>query len=498
MRGQNHIDGQWTAGGRDTFVSLNPARPREEIGRFPLSGAAEVEAAVAAASRAYPRWRAMSRIARGECFDRFAQITRAHLDELADLLAREAGKPINEARADVIEGIHMAQYVFGTTRMPHGNVVDSEFAEKDLFVRRRPKGVVAVITPWNFPFAIPLWLLGPALTEGNTAVFKPSEETPLVGQRIMELFIQAGFPPGVLNLVQGTGEDVGEPLVRHPDVKVILFTGSYDTGSRIKQIAATFPDKMVVAEMGSKSAVIVCDDARMDLAVSAGILSAFKTSGQRCVSAGRMIVHRARVAEFTERFAAAAKQLRIGDPRDPGTFMGPLINEQGVSKVLGYNELAVKEGATVHLAGGRLEGELRDGCFLSPFVYTMEHAAGKRCIREEVFGPHVGIVPCDSLDHAIEIYNDTEYGLSCAVITEDYRRMREVRERCEFGMGYVNLPCIGAEVHLPFGGVKKSGVGLPSAAALIDAVTHRYAWTVNHGTDIKMAQGMSADVPGPA
>ncbi len=497
MHGRNYINGEWVAGGNGKdFVSLNPSHCKQEIGRFPRSTAADVNAAIAAAKAAYPKWRAMSRIARGECFDRFAQITKAHLDELADLLAREAGKQINEARADVIEGIHMAQYVFGTTRMPHGDVLSSEIAEKELFVRRRPKGVVAVITPWNFPFAVPMWLLGPSLTEGNTAVFKPSEETPLVGQRMVELFAEAGFPPGVLNLVQGTGEEAGEPLVRHPDVKVILFTGSYDVGTRIKQIAAASPDKMAVCEMGSKSAVIVCDDARLDLAVNASILSAFKTAGQRCVSAGRIIVQESLLKKFADEFVRTARELTIGDPRDERTFMGPLINQAGVDKVLSYNRLAKEEGADVLLDGGRLDGELSEGHFLSPFVYVMPPRPGVRCIREEVFGPHVAIIPFKNLDHAIEIYNDTEYGLSCAVITEDYRKMREVRERCEFGMGYVNLPCIGAEVHLPFGGVKKSGVGLPSASALIDAVTHRYAWTVNYGTEIKMAQGMSAKVPG--
>lgn len=496
MQGQNYIGGRWAPSrSGETFASTNPSHFKEEIGRFPLSAAEDVNQAVAAAAEAYPRWRAMSRIGRGECFDRFAQLTRQHLDELADLLAREAGKQINEARADVIEGIHMAQYVFGSTRMPHGDIVSSEIPEKDLFVRRRPKGVVAVITPWNFPFAVPMWLLGPALTEGNTAVFKPSEDAPLVGQRLVELFIESGFPPGVINLVQGA-EAAGEALVRHPEVKVILFTGSYDVGSRIKQVAAAAPDKMAVCEMGSKSAVIVCDDARMDLAVNAAVLSAYKTAGQRCVSAGRLIVHRKILAEFIQRFVDASRRLIIGDPRSEATFMGPLINAAAVEKVLDYNALAREEGAEILLAGGRLDGPLSDGHFLSPFVYTMPHGKSARCIREEVFGPHVGIVPFDTLDQAIEIYNDTEYGLSCAVITEDYRKMREVRERCEFGLGYVNLPCIGAEVHLPFGGLKKSGVGLPSASALIDAVTHRYAWTVNHGLEIKMAQGLNATVPG--
>jgi aldehyde dehydrogenase (NAD+) len=495
MLGRNYINGQWKGvDGGASFTSVNPADRDDVIGEFPRSSPAEVERAVAAAQSAYPRWRATSRIARGECFDRFALLVRERLEELTDLLAREAGKPLDEARADIVEGIHMAQYVFGSARMTHGDVISSEIAEKDLFMRRRPKGVVAVITPWNFPFAVPLWLLAPSLVEGNTAVFKPSEETPLVGQRMIELFEEAGFPPGVVNLVQGVGEEVGEALVGHPDVKVVLFTGSYDVGSQIKQACAAAPDKMAVCEMGSKSAVIVCEDARFDLAINACVLSGFKTAGQRCVSAGRLLVHRSLVDRFCEEFTAAARALRIGDPRDPETFMGPLINEAGVRKVLGYNRLAREEGADVLLDGGLMDGDLSKGNFLSPFVYRIEHAPEIRCIREEVFGPHVAIIPFDDLDQAIEVYNDTDYGLSCAVITENYRNMREVRERCEFGLGYVNAPCIGAEVHLPFGGVKKSGVGLPSASALIDSVTHRYAWTVNHGLEIKMAQGMDARV----
>jgi aldehyde dehydrogenase (NAD+) len=495
LLGRNFINGQWVeASTHDTFLSLNPADRTDVIGEFTRGTPEDVEAAVAAAKAAYPKWRAMSRIARGECFDRFAELAQQHLGELTDLLAHEAGKPLNEARADVVEGIHMAQYVFGSVRMPHGDVVTSEIPEKDLYVRRRPKGVVAVITPWNFPFAVPMWLLGPSLVEGNTAVFKPSEETPMIGQRMVELFEEAGFPPGVINLVQGTGPEVGDPLARHPDVKVVLFTGSYEVGSQIKRICAAAPDKMAVCEMGSKSAVIVCDDARLDLAVNASILSAFKTAGQRCVSAGRLIVQRSILPEFADEFVAAVRALPIGDPRDPDTFLGPLINEDGIKKVLYYNNLAKAEGADVLLDSKPLDEQFPNGNFVGPFVYRMEHRPGVRCIREEVFGPHVALVPFDTLDEAIEIYNDTEYGLSCAVITEDFRNMRRVREECEFGLGYVNAPCIGAEVHLPFGGLKKSGVGLPSASALIDAVTHRYAWTVNYGEEIKMAQGLDASV----
>ena len=235
----------------------------------------------------------------------------------------------------------MVQYVFGTGRMPIGDVVASEIAEKDAFVRRKPWGVVAVITPWNFPFAVPLWMLGPSLLEGNTAVFKPSEDTPAIGQRLVELFEEAGFPAGTVNLVHGEGP-TGEALVRNPGVNVVLFTGSYEVGKRIQQLSAEQYDRIVAAEMGSKSAVIVCEDARMDLAVAAGVISAFKTSGQRCVSAGRILVAEKRADEFAEKFVATARRLKIGNPLETANFTGPVINQAAVEKVLRYNVLAQK------------------------------------------------------------------------------------------------------------------------------------------------------------
>lgn len=310
----------------------------------------------------------------------------------------------------------------------------------------------------------------------------------------MELFDEAGFPAGTINLVHGDGA-TGEALVRHKDVSVVLFTGSYEVGQRIQQLSAEFYDRIVAAEMGSKSAVIVCDDARLDLAVNAAIISAFKTSGQRCVSAGRILIAERILERFVKQFVATAKRLRVGDPFDASSFTGPVINESAVEKVLRYNALAKSEGAEILLDGGRLtDSTHQGGCFLSPHVYRIPHGPNVRCIHEEVFGPHLALIPFASLDDAIAIYNDTEYGLSLAVITESYRTMRTIREECDFGMGYVNLPCIGAEVHLPFGGVKKSGNGHPSAAGLVETVTHKVSWTVNHGTEIRMAQGLSADV----
>jgi len=494
MVGQNWIAGRWMPSQGDRFASRSPAHREEIIGEFPASTPAQVSEAVAAARAAYPAWRRTSRVLRGELFDHLAQLVKRDVDALARLMARECGKVVTECRAEVIEGLHMIQYVFGTARMPSGSVVDSEIADKDAFIRRKPWGVAAVITPWNFPFAVPLWMLGPSLLEGNTVVFKPSEETPAIGQRLIELFVEAGFPAGVVNLVHGDGA-VGEALVRNPEVNIVLFTGSWEVGNQIQRISADFHDRIVAAEMGSKSAVIVCGDARLDLAVNATLISAFKTSGQRCVSAGRALVHESLMDRFTTLLVERARRLRIGEPLDASQFTGPVINEQAVAKIESYNRLARDEGARVVLDGGRLNDPAHaDGWYLSPFIYQIEARPGIRCVREEVFGPHLALIPFRDNEEAARLYNDTPYGLSLAVITEDYRAMRFFREECEFGMGYVNLPCIGAEVHLPFGGVKRSGNGHPSAAGLVETVTHKVAWTVNHSSEIKMAQGLTTDL----
>lgn len=494
--GQQFIAGEWQSAVGQQFENYNPARADEVLGHYPRTAAADVNAAVTAARTAFDSWRRRSRVKRGELFRKLAELIERDADALARVLAMESGKVIDEARAEVVEGLHMAQYVFGTARQPSGQVIDSEIEAKDLYVRRKPRGVVAVITPWNFPFAVPLWMLAPSLLEGNTAVFKPSEETPEIGQRLVRLFEEAGFPAGTINLVHGLGEEAGDALARHEQVDVVCFTGSYEVGSHIRRLAAEHPHKSCALEMGSKSAVIVCEDASLDLAVNAAVLSAFKTTGQRCVSAGRVLIHERRYTDFAAAFVERARQVRFADPFAPGAFAGPLINQGAMEKVAYYNDLARQEGAEVLLEGGRmLDGEHRAGHFMSPFVYRQQYRPDARTIREEVFGPHLAIVPFAGDEEAIRIYNDTPYGLSMAVITEDYRRWRLFRDECDYGMGYVNLPCIGAEVHLPFGGVKRSGNGQPSAAALVDAVTHRVAFTVNHQRGITMAQGMSAQVP---
>lgn len=494
IHGRHRIAGRWIEPSNGTFESHSPANWNEIVGIFPSGTAEDADRAVASAREAFPAWRRTSRIRRAELFDNLAQLVKRDTDALAELMARECGKVITECRAEVVEGLHMVQYVFGTGRMPTGEVLASELPEKDAFMRRKPWGVAAVITPWNFPFAVPLWMLGPSLVEGNTVVFKPSEDTPGIGQRLVELFDEAGFPPGVINLVHGDHVP-GEALVRNPGVNIVLFTGSYDVGHRIQELSAEHYDRIVACEMGSKSAVIVCEDARLDLAVTSAIVSAFKTSGQRCVSAGRILVAEKIFDKFAQQFVATAKRLRVGSPLDAGNFTGPVIHKGSVEKIERYNDLARQEKADILLPGGRLADDGHAaGCFMSPFVYRIEARPGVRVVREEVFGPHLALIPFKTNEEAIRIYNDTEYGLSMAVITEDYRTMRLFRDECEYGMGYVNLPCIGAEVHLPFGGMKKSGNGHPSAAGLIETVTHKTAWTVNYGTEVKMAQGLTTEI----
>ena len=418
--GRQFIDGRWQSAAGETLENRNPARVDEVIGLFPRGTKADVDLAVAAARRAFVPWRRTSRIHRGELFGRLANLIADDVDQLATLLATESGKVLDEARAEVVEGLHMVQYVFGTARQPIGTIAASEIVGKDLYVRRKPRGVVAVITPWNFPFAVPLWMLAPSLLEGNTVVFKPSEETPAIGEHLVRLFDEAGFPPGTINLVHGLGEEVGEALAAHADVDVVCFTGSYAVGSRIRQLAAESDHKTCAIEAGSKSAVIVCEDAPLDLACDAAILSAFKTTGQRCVSAGRVLVHARLFDAFAARFVQAGEAACVSPIRSIGRpSPGRSSTKRRVEKVTYYNQLAVKEGAEVLLDGGRMtDPEHGNGYFMSPFVYRQRHGPDVRTIREEVFGPHVALIPFDDDDEAIRIYNDTPYGLSMAVITE--------------------------------------------------------------------------------
>lgn len=492
--GMNYIDGSWVPH-RPEFSSINPST-EEELGLFPISTQAEIDEAVTVAKKAQKSWRQLSRVRRGEYFEALIGVLKISADDIAQGISRETGKHLNESVAEINEAIHMAQYTFGQSRTAIGSILPSEIAEKDSYVIRKPKGVVAVISPWNFPLAIGgFWCAAPALLEGNTVVFKPSEDTPAIGQIIADLYRRANFPPGVFNLLHGDGR-VGRFLMEHRDVNHICFTGSYAVGREIQLTCASQGRKSCSCEMGSKSAVIVCADADIDMAVKACVASAYKLTGQRCVSAGRLIVEHKIIDEFMQKFVAASKKIGVGDPldKDIEIDMGPLINATQLNNVVEYNrKTSIDEYAQVLLAsqtpgvygGGK-------GYFLTPHVYTTawQENEARAFLKEEVFGPHVAILPFDYLEEAINIYNDTDFGLSVAVCTNDYRKMRKVRDECDFGLGYVNLPCIGAESQLPFGGVKKSGYGGSSAAGTFDTVVDKVVWTVNHAEEIKMAQGL--------
>ncbi len=495
VKAKNYINGEWR-NGKQEFESLNPANVKETIGTAPLSDASDVNDAVSAAKHAYESWRDWSWVKRAEMVDNFAQLLKRDIDELAQLVTRECGKPINEGRADAIEALHMAQYIAGKGREPIGFAISSEVAAKDAYILRKSKGVIACITPWNFPSAIPLWVILPSILAGNTVVFKPAEQTPIVGHKLMELFHEAGIPPGVVNLIHGTGEDAGDPLVKHKDVAAILFTGSRAVGKYIQSVAAGDAYKFVATEMGGKNATIVLEDADVDLAVNACVLGAFKTSGQRCVSTSRVIVDRKIEPEFTRRYIEKVNRIKVGNGLAEDVFMGPLIEEGSVEKWQFHNQKAREEGAEVLIDGSVLTGgDYACGNFVSPFVYRFEHYKKNTfCLREEAFSPHLAIIGVDGMEEAVDVYNDTDYGLAMAVITEDYRKWRWVRDHADFGLGYVNLPSIGAEVHLPFGGVKASGNGHPGAEGILDSVTHRVAFTVNNAREIVMAQGLGTKI----
>ncbi|MDH5020986.1 aldehyde dehydrogenase family protein [Halobacterium rubrum] len=499
MTYQHYIDGEWTDGhGADTFESTNPATG-ETLGEFRRGTTDDVDDAVAAADAVEDEWQSLSRIERAEyLWDIYHELKDRH-QELGEVVTKECGKEISEGKADVAEAWHMVEWAAGDARHPSGDVVPSEIADKDAYMRRKPRGVVGCITPWNFPVAIPFWHMAVALVEGNTVVWKPAEQTPWCGQIIAEMFEDAGIPDGVFNMVQGFG-DAGARIVDDDRVDTVLFTGSAEVGQEVAQKVAESPGKLAACEMGGKNGIVVTEEADLDIAVHSAVMSSFKTTGQRCVSSERLIVHEDVYDEFKERYVEVAEKVAVGDPLDEGTFMGPAIEPEHVEKIQKYNELAREEAKNVLVDRTEFEADEipeghEDGNWVGPFVYEVDYSPDLRSIKEEVFGPHVALIEYSGdIERAVEIHNDTPYGLAGAVISEDYRQINYYRDNAEVGLAYGNLPCIGAEVQLPFGGVKKSGNGYPSAREVIEAVTERTAWTLNNSKDIQMAQGLSADI----
>jgi acyl-CoA reductase-like NAD-dependent aldehyde dehydrogenase len=490
---QNFIDGEWVdAASGETFDSTSPATG-ELIGTFPKSGPEDVDRAVEAAKRAYEEWRLVPAPARGEILYRFGQLVRDHKEELALLMSREMGKVLPEAGGDVQEAIDMSFYMAGEGRRLFGHTTPSELRDKFNMSVRMPIGVIGVITPWNFPIAIPSWKIAPALVCGNTVVFKPATDTPALGERFVELLTEAGVPAGVVNVVHGGGGSVGERLVKHPDVPVITLTGSRDTGVAVMKAAADNL-KRVHLELGGKNAVIVMDDADLDLAVEGIVWSAFGTSGQRCTAASRIVVHEQVYGELQSKLVAAAERLRLGPGWEEDTDVGPVINGSALEKIHSYTEIGEGEGARLLTGGEVATGNgLEQGFFYRPTIFG-DVKPGMRIAQEEIFGPTTALIPVKDFDEAIRVANGIRFGLSSSIFTRDVNRAFRAMRDLETGITYVNAGTIGAEVHLPFGGMKETGNGHREAGqAALDVFTEWKSLYVDYSGRLQKAQIDVAD-----
>jgi alpha-ketoglutaric semialdehyde dehydrogenase len=456
---QNFIGGAWRdSRSAETFVSTNPARASDVIGYYQKSTAADIEDAVEAASQAQRGWAATPAPERGEILLRTAAVLEQHKEELAALMTREMGKILRETRGDVQIAIDVAKFVAGEGRRAEGETVPSALPNKFCTTIRHPLGIVGIITPWNFPMAIPAWKTFPALLAGNAVILKPASDTPLLALKLAECLHEAGLPAGVMNVITGPGGSLGDALVSHPRVSMISLTGSTEVGRRVAEICGRDLRRCAL-ELGGKNAVVVLEDADLDLAVASVTSGAFGTTGQRCTATSRVIVQRSAQKAFTERLVAAAGKLQIGDGLNPRIDMGPLVNAGRVKAVHEYTEIGKREGAQLVMGGHPLEeGEHHEGAFYQPTIFT-NVAPTMRIAREEVFGPFVSIIPVDTYEEAISVVNSSDYGLSTAVFTESsrltFRAMREI----ESGLIYFNAPTTGSEIHLPFGGMKASGNG---------------------------------------
>jgi aldehyde dehydrogenase (NAD+) len=460
---KNFIGGQWKAPSTGAyFENRNPADTRDLIGQFPASGVADVEEAVASAQRGFAQWKRTPPPARGDVLRRVGDLLAARKEELADIMTREMGKPLAETRGDVQEGIDTAYYAATEGRRLFGHTVPSELANKWAMSMRRPIGVCGLITPFNFPLAIPTWKAFPALLCGNAVILKPAEDVPHTATVLVEILLEAGLPPEVVQLVHGMGEVVGKALVEHPQVPVISFTVSTETGRFVGETCGRM-HKRLSLEMGGKNAQIVLDDADLDLALDGVLWGAFGTTGQRCTATSRLILQDGIHDAFVERLVARAATLRLGDGRKAGTDVGPLVNEAAREKVERYIGVGREQGATLALGGALATGmqdgrDLDHGYFFQPTIFTGV-TAGSRLDQEEIFGPVLSVIRVRSVDEAFAVNNGVRYGLSSSVYTRNVNVAFRALQELDNGITYVNAPTIGAEAHLPFGGVKETGNG---------------------------------------
>lgn len=446
----NFIDGRWLkSNSGESFISYNPAN-ENPLGKFQSSNQNDVETAVHAAEKSLPSWKDTPAPERAQILFAARDLLRKHKQRLGKLVATEMGKVMKESLGDVQEAIDIFEYMAGEGRRMFGRTTPSELKNKFCFTIRKPFGIVGLITPWNFPVAIPAWKLAPALITGNTVVWKPSSDTPLCALELAELLHEAGIPKGVVNVITGSGEEVGMPLVRHQKIRAVSFTGHRDTGEKILQSAGI---KKVGLEMGGKNAIIIMKDADIDLAVDGILWAGFGTTGQRCTAASRIIAHQAVIQELQEKLLARIARLRLGPGTDPKTDVGPLINKSAQEKSQRYVDIGKQEGASLECGGSIPKGK---GFFFQPTLFAKVKPSMK-IAQDEIFGPIVCLIEMHDLKEAITICNEIEYGLSAAIYTKDINKAFTAINNIESGIVYVNAPTIGAEVHLPFGGVKNTG-----------------------------------------
>ena len=456
---QNYIGGKWVdAKSGQTFEDRNPADWNEVVGVFPKSSKEDVDEAVKAAREAFKSWRLVPAPRRGDIVRKAADLLVARKEEIARLMTREMGKILTETRGDVQEGIDTGYYAATEGRRLFGMNAPSELPNKINLSFRMPIGVVGIITPWNFPMAIPTWKIFPALVAGNTVVFKPASDTPATATMLVKILEESGLPAGVLNLVHGGGNEVGMAIVEHPDINAISFTGSTIVGKKISEVGSKTL-KRISLELGGKNAQIVMDDADLSLALEGILWGAFGTTGQRCTATSRLILHEKIHDEFMKMLIERAGKLRLGNGLDPNVDVGPCINEGQREKVHSYVEIGKQEGAQLVLGGEfATGGELNKGWFYKPTIFD-NVKPGMRIAQEEIFGPVLSVIKVKSLDEAIDVLNGTTYGLSSSIYTRDvnsaFRAIRDI----EAGITYINGPTIGAEAHMPFGGVKQTGNG---------------------------------------
>jgi len=456
---QNLINGKWLdARSGKTFENRNPARWDELIAVFPKSSKEDVDDAVKAARAAFEKWRLVPAPKRGDILRKVGDIMFARKEEIAREMTREMGKVLTETRGDVQEGIDTAYYASSEGRRLFGHTVPSELPNKFAMAIRVPVGVAGIITPWNFPMAIPTWKIFPAVLSGNTVVFKPATDTPKTAATLVEIMMEAGVPEGVVNIVHGTGSEVGNAITSHPDVDLISFTGSTSIGKQIQKDSSDTL-KRVSLELGGKNAQIVMDDADLDLALEGVLWGAFGTTGQRCTATSRLILHEKIYDQFMSKLIGRTKKLRLGDGLMPGTDVGPCVNEKQRDSVHYYVEVGEKEGAELAIGGAIAKGnELDKGWFYEPTIF-IDVIPEMRIAKEEIFGPVLSVLRAKSLEESISILNDTIYGLSSSIYTRDVNKAFIAVRDIKAGITYVNVPTIGAEAHLPFGGVKQTGNG---------------------------------------